>query len=48
VEFPLKPDVLHSSSALRSGTSAPFVGQSKYMCGRRGVSVGTVDSHGPF
>jgi hypothetical protein len=44
---PLKPHVLHSSSAFRSGTSAPFLGQNKYMYGRFGVPVGTMDSRGP-
>ena len=47
VDFPLKPHVLHSSSAFRSGTSAPFLGKNKYICGRLGVTVGTMNSRGP-
>jgi hypothetical protein len=38
---------LNSSSAFRSGTSAPFLGQNKYICERFGVPVGTMDSRGP-
>ena len=47
VEILLKPHVLHSSSAFRSGTSAPFLWQSKYLYGRFGVPVGVMDSRGP-
>jgi len=47
VEILLKPHVLHSSSAFRSGTSAPFLGQNKYIYERLGVHVGTMDSVGP-
>ena len=38
---PLRPHVLHSLSAFRSGTSAPFLGKNKYIFGRFGVPVGT-------
>jgi|AntAceMinimDraft_5_1070358.scaffolds.fasta_scaffold26946_2 hypothetical protein len=34
---PMKPHILHSSSAFRSGTSAPFLEQNKYICGWFGV-----------
>jgi hypothetical protein len=44
---PLKPYDLHSSSTIRSGTSAPFLGQTKYIFERFGVYVGTMDSRGP-
>ena len=44
VDILLKPHVLHSSSAF---TSAPFLGQNKYICERFGVHVGNMDSRGP-
>jgi hypothetical protein len=47
VEILLKPHVLHSSSAFRFGTSAPFLVQNKYICERFGVHVGNMDSRGP-
>jgi hypothetical protein len=30
---PLKPPVVNSFSAFISGTSAPYLGQNKYICG---------------
>jgi hypothetical protein len=45
-DCPLKPRVSNSFSAFRSGISAPFLGKYKYICGRFGVSVGTMDSRG--
>jgi hypothetical protein len=44
--MPAEARVSHSLFAFRSGTSAPILGQNKYIYGRFGVPVGTMDSRG--